>query len=300
VFYKLSKQVINTEKKHTWSFVIQRLRLVFVLLCFIFLSTNTFAQVPSNKIKKQKEIPRFPPQYNATLVAQKKDSLNKAKLPAKKTVTQKSTGGNSLPTKKGIDSSYRVISSTVDADGNKVEVIEKRVNGYVIKQTIRSSGQKLNKLINPDTINKDSTKIVIDKTKYKLLVYYKGKYLTSYRCVFGIQPVGQKMFEGDKKTPEGDFFISEMRPHSEWTYFFGINYPTEESRRIFEQNLKAGKIPPGKAIGGSVGIHGVFAGGDGVITDKHNWTDGCIALNTKDISELNRIIKVGTPILIKK
>jgi lipoprotein-anchoring transpeptidase ErfK/SrfK len=273
-------------------------KLTLLLVCIavsLILGSKANAQVPSKKPKKEKVIPRFPPQYNAALVAQKKDSIAKAKLPVKKPVQ------NATPSK-GVDSTYRLISSSVDENGNKVEVIEKIVNGYKIKQTIRTVAQKqkLNMVFSPDSIDKDSVKIVVEKSKYKMTIFYKQGYLTSYRCVFGIQPIGQKMYEGDKRTPEGNFFISEMRPHAEWTNFYGINYPTEESRKIFEQNLKAGKIPNNAGIGGSVGIHGMFAGGDAVVTDKHNWTDGCVALNTKDIIELGKIIKVGTPIRINK
>ncbi len=271
--------------------------LLVCALLLVGLQSVVNAQVPSRKPKKEKVVPRFPPQYNAAEVARKKDSIAKAKLP--KTTKPISSTSASKPV---IDPNYKLISSTVDKDGNKVEVIEKTQNGYKVRQTIRTKviTKKFNTPFRADTIIKDSVHLVIDKKAYKLSVYYKNRELTHYRCVFGIQPIGQKMYEGDKRTPEGQFYITEVRPHSEWTYFFGINYPNETSRKIYADNLKAGKIPTGKAIGGSVGIHGVFAGGDGVITDKHNWTDGCISINTKDITELSKIIKSGTPVFIKK
>jgi murein L,D-transpeptidase YafK len=106
------------------------------------------------------------------------------------------------------------------------------------------------------------------------------------------------MQEGDRRTPEGTFTILNVRGHDKWEKFMLLDYPNEESRRIFE-NAKANRLIPESArIGGNVGIHGIWLNGDNVIDMKHNWTDGCVALKNKDVAELSQIIQPGVTQII--
>lgn len=60
-------------------------------------------------------------------------------------------------------------------------------------------------------------KILIDKSAYTLQVYHKDSLLITYPCVFGFDPVSDKMQEGDGATPEGEFGIRSMYPHKSWS-----------------------------------------------------------------------------------
>ena len=140
--------------------------------------------------------------------------------------------------------------------------------------------------------------ILIDKSDYTLQVYHKDSLLITYPCVFGFDPVSDKMQEGDGATPEGDFGIRSMYPHKSWSYFIWIDYPNEESWRRFRKRKADGTIEQSATIGGEVGIHGVPEGTDDMIANKRNWTLGCISLTNEHITDLYKSINSSTKIKI--
>jgi murein L,D-transpeptidase YafK len=187
---------------------------------------------------------------------------------------------------------------TYDSKGN---IIESKKGGKVVTKTITVSQPILNRPFKLDTVIKDSIYIKVFKSKNRLQVYHKGKILTAYTCVFGPNCVGQKMQEGDRKTPEGTFTILDRKKHDKWDTFMLLDYPNEESKRFFEEAKSKGLISPDARIGGAIGIHGIWENGDNVIDMKHNWTDGCVGLKNKDVRELSTIILPGvTKIAIVK
>ena len=189
---------------------------------------------------------------------------------------------------------------TYDSRGNKIETKLSK-SGDKITTTTITLPSVLNRPFNADTIDKDSVSIKVFKSKYRLNVYYKGKVLTSYKCVFGPNCTLQKMQEGDRRTPEGTFTILDVKGHNKWEKFMLLDYPNEESRRIFENAKLNGLVPSTAKIGGAVGIHGIWANGDNVIDLKHNWTDGCVSIKNRDVDELSKIIKPGfTKIVIMR
>jgi murein L,D-transpeptidase YafK len=181
---------------------------------------------------------------------------------------------------------------TYDSRGNKIETKTTKSGDKVTTTTI-TLPSPLNRPFNADTIDTDSISIKVFKSKYRLNVYYKGKILTAYKCVFGPNCTMQKMQEGDRRTPEGTFTILDVKGHDKWEKFMLLDYPNEESRRIFENAKANGLIPSGARIGGFVGVHGIWANGDNVIDMKHNWTDGCVSIKNKDVQELAKIVKPG-------
>ena len=141
-------------------------------------------------------------------------------------------------------------------------------------------------------------KILIDKSAYTLQVYHKDSLLITYPCVFGFDPVSDKMQEGDGATPEGKFGIRSMYPHKSWSYFIWIDYPNEESWNRFRKRKADGTIEQSATIGGEVGIHGVPGTADDLISNKTNWTLGCISLTTAHITDLYKSISSSTKIEI--
>ena len=141
-------------------------------------------------------------------------------------------------------------------------------------------------------------KILIDKSAYTLQVYHKDSLLITYPCVFGFDPVSDKMQEGDGATPEGEFGIRSMYPHKSWSYFIWIDYPNEESWNRFRKRKADGTIEGSATIGGEVGIHGVPGSADDLISNKTNWTLGCISLTSVHITDLYKSISSATKIVI--
>jgi murein L,D-transpeptidase YafK len=184
---------------------------------------------------------------------------------------------------------------TYDSRGNKVKKVRKK-NGTVV--TSISLGPVIDRPFNPDTIDKDHVVLQVYKKYDRMYIYYKGKFLTAFHCVFGKNKMGQKYREGDKKTPEGWFSITDVRKHGKWAYFMGIDYPNATSRENHAMAKSKGWIPSSARIGGSVGIHGVWKGGDMAVKNKFHWTDGCVSLNNKNVGLLSRIVKPGTRIWI--
>ena len=149
------------------------------------------------------------------------------------------------------------------------------------------SDKPLNKSITID-------KIVVEKSKRKLYLYSNGKVIKTYRIALGRNPVGDKKFEGDKKTPEGIYYINDKSPNSNYHKNLGISYPNEQD---IAEARKLGKNP-----GGQIKIHGLnnkyhWIGKLHLLT---NWTAGCIAVTDKEIDELYEVIKIGTPIEIEE
>lgn len=241
----------------------------YITLFFLFLMMNVFAQSrQADSLKIKQEL------YWKLL----KEREQKAKEEA--TYTKQKAA--------------ETVVVSYDTKGNKVETQTNTKNGEkTITHIITVSKAILNRPFSVDTINKDSISIKVFKSKNKLQVYHKGKILTAYKCVFGPNCEGQKVCEGDRKTPEGIFTILDIKKHDKWDTFMLLDFPTEESKRIFEEAKVSGKLPPNARIGGAIGIHGIWINGDNVIDLKHNWTDGCVGLKNKDVQELATIVKAG-------
>lgn len=158
-------------------------------------------------------------------------------------------------------------------------------------------------------------KIVIDKSDHTLTLYSGSVWLKSYHVEFGEGGLGDKEVAGDRKTPEGTFYVSERSVISPPDYYLGsrwmrLSYPNKEdadrglrfglinqwTRDEIVAAFSAGKTPPQRtALGGGIGIHGGDKPGFG-----SNWTWGCIGLTDPDIEDFYNYVGIGTPVIIKK
>lgn len=135
--------------------------------------------------------------------------------------------------------------------------------------------------------------IVVFKSKRQLLVYSNGLLLKTYKISIGLQPIGDKVFQGDNKTPEGIYFINDKNPNSICYKNLGISYPNKDDI------TNAKRL--GKPAGGDIKIHGLF-NNFGFISKFHRWfgfTYGCIMVTDEEIDELYSAVKIGTRIEIK-
>ena len=143
----------------------------------------------------------------------------------------------------------------------------------------------------PDNVTID--KLVVIKSLRQLIAYSHGQIIKTYKISIGRNPVGQKEFEGDKKTPEGIYTINDKNPKSGYHKSLGISYPNQSDIVI------AGKI--GRKTGGDIKIHGL-RNGLSIIGKFHrlfDWTLGCIALTNPEIDQLYEHTTIGTIIEIK-
>lgn len=206
-------------------------------------------------------------------------------------------------TDKNRPKNLKLVHEEPDGKGNLVRIIQyNKGNMRVTETIIMPIKKKYNTYVpvNPDTINKDSVYLVINKSDYTLQVRYRKKVLRSYKATFGPNPQENKCMEGDRCTPEGWFRISGYNPRSKYHRFLRINYPNDSTYIRFKYLKEKGIIPMHARIGGDIGIHGVWKGGDDLIELGVGWTDGCIALKNKDIEELCSLVGIGTRVYIGK
>lgn len=198
----------------------------------------------------------------------------------------------------------KVISEEPDGKGNLVRVIQYKKGMMIVTETIfmpiRRPDRALNMPINPDTLIKDSLLVVIDKSKYQVKLLYRRKAIRLYRATFGPDPRQNKCMEGDRCTPEGWYHIAHKNPASQYHRFLGINYPNDSATVRFNRLKAQGVLPNHARIGGNIGIHGIWKGGDDLIELGVGWTDGCIALKNRDVEELFSLVGVGTRVFIRK
>jgi hypothetical protein len=151
-----------------------------------------------------------------------------------------------------------------------------------------------------------SPRILVKKAERKLFLYSGDKLVRTYRIGLGLSPLGDKVRQGDRRTPEGDFYIFTKNDKSAFYLSLGISYPnaahaerglrdkliTKAQYDTIIQALESKKEPPQNTkLGGDIYIHGNGA--------RSDWTWGCVALENEDIRELFNAVPVGTPVTIK-
>lgn len=136
-------------------------------------------------------------------------------------------------------------------------------------------------------------RIVVEKAQRRLTLYRDGIALTSYRIALGRAPIGPKQAEGDNRTPEGFYLIDRRKADSDYHRALHISYPNETDR--------VHAAARGVSAGGDIMIHGQRNGFGALaaITQKRDWTAGCIAVTDAEIEEIWRLVPDGTPIEIR-
>ena len=135
--------------------------------------------------------------------------------------------------------------------------------------------------------------IIINKSQRVLYAVKDDKVIKKYDIAIGKNPIGHKLKEGDKKTPEGYYFIDGKNAKSKFFLSLHTSYPNFHDKRVAEKN----NLNPGSHIA----IHGLpsISVLSQYLYNSSDWTDGCIALNNKDMEELWNMSEEGTQILIK-
>ncbi len=145
-----------------------------------------------------------------------------------------------------------------------------------------------------DMTEKVATVVVVKSERRLYLLDDKDNILRAYPVGLGFNPVGDKVKEGDGKTPEGKYFIDFRNDNSEYFLSMRISYPDESDRA----RAKKDRVNPG----GQIFIHGEPPERSWMFwhySNKKDWTQGCIALNNRDMKEIWNMVPKGTPIFIE-
>ncbi|HEV2705023.1 MAG TPA: L,D-transpeptidase family protein [Pyrinomonadaceae bacterium] len=149
-------------------------------------------------------------------------------------------------------------------------------------------------------------RVLVLKARRQLILFDGERALRLYRIGLGTSPVGDKVREGDRRTPEGDFYVCVKNPQSAFYLSLGLSYPNEEHAarglrdRLITRSeharitraLRRKRTPPWTtALGGEIFIHGRGSQSD--------WTWGCVALDDADMRELYDALPTGTPVRIE-
>ena len=136
-------------------------------------------------------------------------------------------------------------------------------------------------------------RVLIEKAPRQLTLLRGGTRLKTYHVALGRQPVGDKVRQGDNRTPEGVFAIDQRNARSTFHRALHVSYPdAAHSARAKELGVDPG---------GDIMIHGI-RNGLGWLGSLHrlaDWTAGCVALTNPEIEEVWRAVPDGTPVEIR-
>ena len=180
-------------------------------------------------------------------------------------------------------------------DTGKAQLVEFRVQGHVVQSSV--DGVTTHNPRAALTENPLDWALHAYKSQHRLEVYFRGHLYKTYHAVFGrSMATGAKLWEGDRRTPEGNYLIVRKHRSARFGWFLQLNYPNEQDHERFEQSRATHLIPASAHEGGEIGIHGTDSPYLNVA--DVNWTTGCISVDNSDINELAELLPVGALVVI--
>jgi murein L,D-transpeptidase YafK len=143
------------------------------------------------------------------------------------------------------------------------------------------------------------------KSDHKMVLEVADRAVKTFTVSLGRRPIGDKLRQGDYRTPEGEFYVAWKNPTSSFHRFLGLSYPMPRhaQRAVDEGAISSSQLdaieraaktrtapPQDTPLGGFVGIHGGGTGSD--------WTFGCIAVTDAEIEWLFSEMRVGDRIVV--
>jgi hypothetical protein len=180
-------------------------------------------------------------------------------------------------------------------------------------------------------------RLVVNKAQRRLELWVRRTMVKAYRIQLGLNAHGPKRRQGDRRVPEGTYYICAHQPS---TYYLGLwlSYPNAEDARrglasgligmseyraIVERLANRTCPPMNTRLGGDILLHGQspefteeltrahrtkpgtlrpgLRAGDAdpsEIREFQDWTDGCIAMFNPDIRELYEFVPDGAEVVI--
>lgn len=144
----------------------------------------------------------------------------------------------------------------------------------------------------PRPVSGKADQIIVLKHKRQLLLIRGGRVLKIYPVALGLHPTGPKLWEGDGKTPEGNYLVDGRVPGSRYHLALHVSYPGPADQ--------ARAQAAHRSVGGAIMIHGM-PNWYSEITMRMapDWTSGCIAVSNDAIEEIWDAVDDGTPIEIR-
>lgn len=144
------------------------------------------------------------------------------------------------------------------------------------------------------TLAESADSVLVDKSDGKLYLLKNGSVIAEYSAAFGANPTGHKQQQGDERTPEGHYVLDYRNADSSFYKAIHISYPNEADK----QAAAAKGVDPG----GAIMIHGQrnWLGWLSFVTQRFDWTDGCIAVTNSEMDEIWDSLPVNTPIEIRE
>ena len=136
-------------------------------------------------------------------------------------------------------------------------------------------------------------RVLVEKSERRMTLLREGVAVKTYRVALGREPIGDKVRQGDGRTPEGIYRIDRRNAASQFHRSLHIDYPDTAHR------AHARKI--GVSPGGDIFIHGLPNGYGwlGAAHRERDWTAGCIAVSNDEIEEIWKLVRDGTTIEIR-
>ena len=151
-------------------------------------------------------------------------------------------------------------------------------------------GRRIPELVRPES---RADLVRVEKATRKLTLLRVSTILKTYQVSLGRSPDGQKLQEGDGRTPEGRYLIDSKNGRSHFHLALHISYPNTDDRTSAQQR----SVSPG----GDIMVHGL-PNGLGWLDKLHlnrDWTDGCIAVTDSEMDEIWTYVATGTAIEIR-
>jgi hypothetical protein len=133
--------------------------------------------------------------------------------------------------------------------------------------------------------------ILVDKLGHRCLLLTGGKVEKAYVVNLSRNWHRIKIQELDASTPEGQYNVRQKLASSSFGAALLLDYPNAADWRRFNAMKRSGEIAPRARIGGAIEIHGNGR-------PNSDWTDGCVALENRDMEELFKHAYVGMPVTI--
>lgn len=134
-------------------------------------------------------------------------------------------------------------------------------------------------------------RIVVDKSERKMELRHRGWVVRVFHVALGRTPKGDKVKQGDAKTPEGVFKVNSRNDKSQFYLSLGIDYP--QARHIAKAR-KGGYDP-----GGDIMIHAQPNELPEGRVMKGDWTLGCMAVTNAEMDEIWAHTGGGTVVEIR-
>lgn len=142
-----------------------------------------------------------------------------------------------------------------------------------------------------------ATKMIVLKSKRVVVLFNaEGDVLSRHRISLGDNPVGTKLKQGDKKTPEGTYSIVDIRGDKKYYKEILISYPNAEDR----QRSKDLGFNPGSGITFHAQVPWNWNGSGDDHTLANDWTEGCMAMTNHGMDTVLGMIDKNTIVEIRE